>query len=216
MNRRAIYFIVNRRASAVKIGVADDPVARLATLQIGCPDRLELFAQMPGDVAYERALHNAFAEYRTHGEWFRLDGDLAQFVRSLPTFQPTPEHFSRRVSAARLARSCERELYPRLRAAVDVVGFDRFASAVQATRGDVVRAANRNGRYFPVEWFIWLLTMLPTGNAVAIADAVLAPMGLRCRRVGPCSDERIERLEKLVLSMPLGDQLLAKTYGTGQ
>lgn len=59
----------------VKIGLAADPQARLATLQIGCPDRLILrgIVEFPnrGIAKFvERELHNAFSECRLHGEWF--------------------------------------------------------------------------------------------------------------------------------------------------
>lgn len=65
-----VYFIVG--GDLVKIGVAHDPQARLATLQCGSPVRLEMHRTVPtaSADAVERRLHKLFREHRRHGEWF--------------------------------------------------------------------------------------------------------------------------------------------------
>jgi hypothetical protein len=76
-----IYFVLNRRARAFKIGLAEDPTRRLAELQTGSPDRLELLAWIPGDGATERQWHREWAGHRLEGEWFTATVPLARAIR---------------------------------------------------------------------------------------------------------------------------------------
>jgi hypothetical protein len=55
----------------VKIGYAKDPHSRLQGLQTGSASRLRLSDKIPGTLAGERALHEAFSALRLHHEWFR-------------------------------------------------------------------------------------------------------------------------------------------------
>lgn len=73
----------------VKIGFTrSDPFIRLAALQTGSPLPLLIWAYMRGDVALERALHNAFAPLRSHGEWFFIDGKLRAFMQVIAPEEP--------------------------------------------------------------------------------------------------------------------------------
>lgn len=76
MSASAVY-IVGVTDNPVKIGVADDPYARLSALQVGCPDELVLhhFVKVPCDIArrLERACHERLSEYSRRGEWFNID-----------------------------------------------------------------------------------------------------------------------------------------------
>ena len=53
------------------------------------PRRLEelgevvLLATLPGDATDEFSVHYSFADQRIEGEWFRLEGELAEFVATL-------------------------------------------------------------------------------------------------------------------------------------
>lgn len=67
---RWIYFIRGLDGGPVKIGVANDPKKRLADLQRTCPVELEIIGSRPGDTLVERELHERFADFRVHGEWF--------------------------------------------------------------------------------------------------------------------------------------------------
>ncbi len=72
-SRRRVYLIGSPLARPVKIGVSDDPAARLADLQVGSPVPLLILWQTPGGQRLESALHAYFAPYRLHGEWFDFD-----------------------------------------------------------------------------------------------------------------------------------------------
>lgn len=73
-----IYFI--RCEDFVKIGLAKDENKRLADMQVGNPFPLDLLFTEPGGFKHEAALHRRFAEYRSAGEWFRIEGALAEYI----------------------------------------------------------------------------------------------------------------------------------------
>lgn len=108
---QCIYWI-KAPSGYMKIGVANDPWDRLATLQTGHHEKLELIyaiamlppnakqrvtddgrvngcelAPMEDDdvraVDYEREMHRRLAPLRVHGEWFKFDARLFQIAERL-------------------------------------------------------------------------------------------------------------------------------------
>jgi len=77
-----IYFIGTEDGHSIKIGYADDPRARLDTLQTGCPQRLALLAYMDGGPHEERALHKRLAAHRIRGEWFKPNPELDEIMKA--------------------------------------------------------------------------------------------------------------------------------------
>ena len=76
----SVYFIAGPDNS-VKIGKADDPVARLQTLQASMPWPLVLLATIPGGYVEETILHRHFAGSRlAGGEWFARTPALDAFI----------------------------------------------------------------------------------------------------------------------------------------
>lgn len=73
--------LAGRPINAVKIGVSVDPRRRLNDLQIASPVELRLLCQFDGTTGIEKSLHGIFASYHSHGEWFRYEGAVAEFVR---------------------------------------------------------------------------------------------------------------------------------------
>ncbi|MFF6903309.1 GIY-YIG nuclease family protein [Streptomyces hydrogenans] len=69
-----VYVIGPPGSTRVKIGTSVNPDKRLKELQTGNPDRLEVLWSTPGGRELETALHQAFAAYRTEGEWFDFGG----------------------------------------------------------------------------------------------------------------------------------------------
>lgn len=86
-----IYFV--RMAAFVKIGISFAASVRLKQLQTGCPEPLELLLTIPGDVKFERRLHNMFAadRVRADGEWFRLSHEILDFIEQKKAQQTTGE-----------------------------------------------------------------------------------------------------------------------------
>ncbi len=204
-----IYFIANHAKNAVKIGVADNPKARLSSLQTGCLDELSILAEMPGNEHYEAALHRAFDEYAIRGEWFRLEGKLEQFVSLLPEFPASEKKYARELKAEqpqprRLNKAAFdkhwQEMLALIREAVDFVGIDKFAAAVGAQRGNVANALHeRHNRHFHYRWFCSLLEMLPKERSLVLLNHMALPMGLRFITPEEIEQERAarERLDAL-------------------
>jgi hypothetical protein len=61
----------------IKIGISNNPWARLSTLQTACPFKVTcymLFGPFTRDEArwHEKGLHEAYAEHQAFGEWFNV------------------------------------------------------------------------------------------------------------------------------------------------
>src|SRR2546425_6525605 len=75
-----IYMVLAPSMRAVKIGYAENADKRIAELQCGCPEDYQILTVFPGGRDDEGGLHTRFAEYRIRGEWFRNEGEIAQFA----------------------------------------------------------------------------------------------------------------------------------------
>ena len=79
----AVYLVGSRKAGAIKIGVADSVVDRVATLQTGSPFKIDIFGAIYTlrDHAFriERACHDKLREFDFHlsGEWFDAEPEDA-------------------------------------------------------------------------------------------------------------------------------------------
>lgn len=69
-----VYFIGDelRVGRMVKIGYSISPEARLRALQTSSPERLKIFATVPGGRALEGKYHSRWKPRRRAGEWFVL------------------------------------------------------------------------------------------------------------------------------------------------
>lgn len=73
------YFVYYMRLGPlVKIGCTCNLKQRLKTIN---PE--SLLATEPGDFQLEAHLHTEFKKYRQHGEWYRLEGELAEHIDEL-------------------------------------------------------------------------------------------------------------------------------------
>ena len=72
-----------RAEGPCKIGVSDNPVSRLASLQSGNPEKLVVY----GTVSFpdknqalfvERSFHKMYGEFRMEGEWFGMKPEMAE------------------------------------------------------------------------------------------------------------------------------------------
>jgi len=77
-----VYFLA--AGPFIKIGKGSgDATKRASELQTGCPYPITILATMPGGVREEKALHRRFARIRAHGEWFRAEDFLLNFIASI-------------------------------------------------------------------------------------------------------------------------------------
>lgn len=86
-----IYFI--RGGDAIKIGFTskEDVQARLSNLQTASAVPLELLAEIDGDKAEERRLHQMWRELHIRGEWFEAGADLMEYIDELNGARPPRE-----------------------------------------------------------------------------------------------------------------------------
>lgn len=78
-----VYFVRVKGTEKVKIGYSVSINKRMSGLATGHPDELELIATVSGGNDAESRLHRRFAQYRIRGEWYRLEGKLAEYVKKL-------------------------------------------------------------------------------------------------------------------------------------
>jgi len=76
-----VYFIQAGQTGPIKIGVAYDPVERLAELQVGNHEELRIVGLQLGTPSDEQLLHKEFASNHIRGEWFRLCDRLATYIK---------------------------------------------------------------------------------------------------------------------------------------
>lgn len=93
---RWVYLVGTQGARPVKIGVASTVEARIAELQTGSPLPLYLIWKTRGGQSLERDLHQRFAPYRIHGEWFDFgDENPAAVVASAAVLMGYVTHAER-------------------------------------------------------------------------------------------------------------------------
>jgi hypothetical protein len=69
--RSQVYFIGPMEARFIKVGVAINVEARIRELQTGNPERLVIYASVPGLKQDESTFHAILKPLRAEGEWFK-------------------------------------------------------------------------------------------------------------------------------------------------
>ena len=77
-----IYLAVNNRNGYYKIGQSINPEIREKTLQSEEPE-VEFIISFPGDKTTEKLLHDKYQDKRLRGEWFALNSEDVEFIKSL-------------------------------------------------------------------------------------------------------------------------------------
>lgn len=77
-----IYFVKGKVTKLIKIGKTQvDINQRVKELQTGSPDILEVIGITFEPYTSENELHDKFAKYRKHGEWFLPSEDIVEYVK---------------------------------------------------------------------------------------------------------------------------------------
>lgn len=81
MKQHFIY-VIGREEGPVKVGITCAPERRLATIQTGCPFKIEILHlrkcfYREHALEHEESFHRVYREHRLAGEWFDLEADLA-------------------------------------------------------------------------------------------------------------------------------------------
>lgn len=80
------YFI--RDAEGIKIGRSIYPLGRMKNFQAGNGSKMELLIAVPSSELSEPQAHWKFQHLRTHGEWFRPEQDLLDFIVAMKRQKP--------------------------------------------------------------------------------------------------------------------------------
>jgi hypothetical protein len=80
-NEFYIYVMKNLRNGFYKIGISHNPTTREKTLQSEEPE-IELLFYSKGSYKHEKQLHQTFIEKRVRGEWFSLDDNDIENIKS--------------------------------------------------------------------------------------------------------------------------------------
>jgi hypothetical protein len=80
-----VYVIRAETLRLVKIGFTNNSLKRRGEMQVGSPDILTLQTVFTTDDPqwWEKTLHERFQHLRSHGEWFRPDDDMEEWLTSL-------------------------------------------------------------------------------------------------------------------------------------
>jgi Meiotically up-regulated gene 113 len=86
-----VYFLQHETGGLIKIGVSVHVPSRVASLNAQTHDpRYRVLAIIPGGgTLYERIFHDEFAHLREHGEWFRAEQDLLDFIARAKEMMPS-------------------------------------------------------------------------------------------------------------------------------
>lgn len=91
-SRECVYVVGPKDPRFVKIGRSTNLRRRLATLQTGFPEELYIYAVLyTNDMGLEGELHKRFADYRTNGEWFAVEGAVAEWLDSFDPPKPAKD-----------------------------------------------------------------------------------------------------------------------------
>lgn len=81
--RQVVYFVLASQSRKVKIGLTANPDRRLAGLQTGSAEPLELLGVVAGGRRLETRLHRELVADRSHGEWFHCTETVMSRVAHL-------------------------------------------------------------------------------------------------------------------------------------
>ena len=75
-----VYFLQDPQTTHIKIGFSSNYAKRTASISSARATGGVLLAKVPGIMATEKAIQQAFSKYRVRGEWFRCSNELANFI----------------------------------------------------------------------------------------------------------------------------------------
>lgn len=92
------YLVQSAFGGPIKIGQSLNPEARLASMRVNSPLKLEMLAVIEEGGAWcERELHGLFRHHRLHGEWFDNAKPLLEYLAELFDAAEVPTGLKKRV-----------------------------------------------------------------------------------------------------------------------
>lgn len=91
-SKDVVYFLQGETTKNIKIGLSNDIEKRIKSIKTACSEKLLLLGWINGGGKTEKSLHKKFRRLRLHGEWFRGDRILTDFIKNHPKLQTIPEN----------------------------------------------------------------------------------------------------------------------------
>lgn len=76
-----VYFIQGTVSKNIKIGVSRSPKDRIQSIQNHSGESVRLIGTIRGGRELEHIIHKKFDSLRLHGEWFRPEINLIEYIR---------------------------------------------------------------------------------------------------------------------------------------
>jgi hypothetical protein len=71
-----VYFLLDVRTGAIKVGRSTAADKRVTALRTGNPGKTVLLGTIPGGAKEEKTVHKSLAGCERHGEWFAVSSDV--------------------------------------------------------------------------------------------------------------------------------------------
>lgn len=78
-----VYFLYSKKCKVVKIGKTINPKGRFAKYVTESPEKLEKIALLRCHMDLETHLHNELCDFRTHGEWFKVNAKMLERLSNI-------------------------------------------------------------------------------------------------------------------------------------
>ncbi|WP_069883521.1 GIY-YIG nuclease family protein [Streptomyces luteocolor] len=190
---RWVYLIGSALSRPVKIGVTGNVQGRLDELRTGSPVPLHVMWKTKGDRDLEYSLHEYFAPYRIHGEWFDFgDEDPSALVATAAVLMGHLTHPQRVSERSRL-----RVVHNILRADETTV-IGHLIDAASATGAEVVSNAQA---------FAYLATVIPAYTRSEGEGESQYSSRVGSRLAKALREERID-LRPVKVSLPNGKRVM--------
>lgn len=76
----SVYFLQGADSGMIRIGIAKDVQARIASHRSSSAEELTWLGDMPGGIALERQFHSTFSALRHKGSWYLPDQSLLDTI----------------------------------------------------------------------------------------------------------------------------------------
>lgn len=85
---KKVYFLQASPDGLIKIGYTSNLDSRISSIRSDSPSEIRLLASVDGTRELEAELHEEFASYNQHGEWFKPSREILQYVVNKLTEEP--------------------------------------------------------------------------------------------------------------------------------
>lgn len=80
MSRAGYVYVIEAQNGFIKIGYGESPRNRATAVATHSPIPTRLVATIPATQRQEAEIHELFAAFRNHREWFRVEGPVVAFL----------------------------------------------------------------------------------------------------------------------------------------